>query len=61
VSHTRRKTAGIRFKLHDKVTALAQIAKHLGMFGDFAGDLSFLSKLSDEGLEQQRRKFGIVK
>ena len=62
VSETRTKDGGaIRFKLHDKVAALEKIAKHLGMFGEKASeDFSDLSKLSDDELEQMRRKLRLV-
>jgi phage terminase small subunit len=51
----------LRFKLHDKVAALEKIAKHLGMFGENAGDdFSDLARMSDEELDKVRRKLKLV-
>lgn len=51
----------IRFKLHDKVAALAKLAEHLGMFGADAGaDFSDIAKLTDEELDQYRKKLRLV-
>lgn len=62
VSQTTTQHGGsIRFKLHDKVNALTQIAKHLGMFGEKANeDFSDLTRLSDDELEKVRKKLKLV-
>jgi phage terminase small subunit len=62
VSQTISKEGGsIRFKLHDKPTALINIGKHLGMFSDKAdSSLTEIPKLSDDELTKRRKSLKLA-